>query len=127
VRQSLAQLIESVTVDAYGDAEQLIAFLTVFEEEVQVPCSAMLLDTVVDLLGFELEGDERRGIVTRCRLEGGRVDVASLADVRFESGRSRRGCMSNTGPGSACPHSPLGVQPAGAGRSRELCGQLEAR
>lgn len=84
---SLAELVESVIVDAYGDAEQLTAFLTVFDEEVRTPCSATVLDTTLSVVGFDWEGDERRGLVVRCRRhDGGGVQVVSLADVRFESG-----------------------------------------
>jgi hypothetical protein len=85
-RESLSQLIESITVDAYGADEQLTGFLTVFNEEVTLPCAAKVLDVDVEVLGFDVEGDERRGLVARCRRIGGRPGVVSLADVRFESG-----------------------------------------
>lgn len=73
-------------VDAYGTDEQLTAFLTVFEEEVDLPCAAEILGVDIEVLAFDLEGDERRGLVVRCRRTGGPTDVVSLVDVRFESG-----------------------------------------
>ncbi|MCU1494205.1 MAG: hypothetical protein JWO62_1969 [Acidimicrobiaceae bacterium] len=73
-------------MDAYGTDEQLSAFLTVFDEEVEVPSPAVVLDVAVEVLGFDLEGDERRGLVAQCRRESGRPGVISLADARFESG-----------------------------------------
>lgn len=85
-RQSLSELIDAITLDAYGTDEQLTAFLTVFDEQVALPCAAKVLDIEVEVLGFDLEGDERRGLVARCRRMGGRPGVVSLADVCFEPG-----------------------------------------
>lgn len=84
--QSLSQLVESITVDAYGAYEQLAAFLTVFEEEVSLPCAAKILGVDLEVRGFDLEGDERRGLVASCRRPGGSSAVVALADVRFETG-----------------------------------------
>ncbi len=81
--QSLAQLIEEITVDAYDTDEQMSGFLQVFQDEVAVPVVATVLDLAVEVTGFDLEGDERRGLVARCRREEVE-DVLSLADVHFE-------------------------------------------
>jgi hypothetical protein len=83
--QSLDELIDSVTLDAYGADEELTAFLTVFDDAVELPCPANVLDIDVDVLAFDFEGDERRGLVARCQRVGGRSSyVVSLADIRFE-------------------------------------------
>lgn len=84
--QSLDELIEFVTVDTYGVDEQLTAILVSFGDEVTLPCSGTVLDIDVEVIGFGIEGDERRGLVARCRRAGGRPGVVALADVRFESG-----------------------------------------
>jgi hypothetical protein len=84
--RSLSELIDSIVVDAYGTDEQLTAFLTVFDDEVDLPCAAQILGVEIEVVAFDLEGDERRGLVVRCRRNGGATDVVSLADVRFESG-----------------------------------------
>ena len=84
--QSRDALVGAITVDTFGVDEQLTAFLTVFDEEVMLPCTARLLDIDVEVLGFDIEGDERRGLVARCRRVGGRLGVVSLVDVRFASG-----------------------------------------
>ena len=81
--QSLARLVEEITVDAHDTDEQLSGFLQVFQDEVTVPVSAAVLGMTVEVTGFELEGDERRGLVARCRHQG-TTDVVSLADVHFE-------------------------------------------
>jgi len=43
VPQSLAKLIDEITVDAYDTDEQLSGFLQVFQDEVTVPASATVL------------------------------------------------------------------------------------
>ncbi len=83
-RESLSQLVDAITLGAYGTDEQLTAFLTVFDEQVAVPCGANVLDIEVEVLGFDLEGSDRRGLVARCRRVGGRPGVAWLIDVCFE-------------------------------------------
>lgn len=83
--QSLEQLIDEITVDAYDTDEQISGFLQVFQDEVTVPAGATVLGVAVEVTGFDLEGegDERRGLVARCqRLEV--EDILSLADIHFE-------------------------------------------
>jgi hypothetical protein len=81
-RHSLSQLIDAITSDAYGTDEAHTGFLTAFEEHLAVPCVTQVLDVEVEVLKFDLEGDERRGLVARCRRMGGRP----LADVCFVPG-----------------------------------------
>ncbi len=81
--QSLRQLVDEITVDAYDVDEQLSAFLQVFQDEVAVPARGVVMDVAVEVTGFDQEGDERRGLVARCQHKGG-VGTLSLADVRFE-------------------------------------------
>lgn len=83
-RVALQQLIDDITVDAYGDGEQLGAFLDAFEE-VDLPCPAVLLHVPVDVVRIDFTGDERRGLTARCRHEG-RAEEVSLADLRFQPG-----------------------------------------
>lgn len=84
--QVLSQLIESITIDAYSAEEQLMGFLTVFGDEIALPCVANILDVDVEVLGFDVKEDERRGLVASCRRAGGRPGAVSFADVRFHSG-----------------------------------------
>ena len=84
--RALSELIESIIVDAYGTDEQLAAFLGAFSEEVRVPCAATVLDIPVEIVRFDIEGDERRGLVARCGREAKPAGVVSLTDVRFEPG-----------------------------------------
>jgi hypothetical protein len=81
--QSLAELIDEITLDAYDLCEQLSGFLQVFVDEVTVPVPGAVLDIPVEITGFDFEGDERRGLVAQCQHEGG-TGTVSLVDVRFE-------------------------------------------
>ena len=67
VAQDLEQLIDEITVHAYGLDEQLTGFLQVFLDEVSLPASAVVLGSAVEVVGFAFEGDERRGLVAQCR------------------------------------------------------------
>lgn len=82
--QSLARLIDEITVDAHDTDEQLSGFLQVFQDEIATPTAAIVLGMAVEVVGFDLEGDERRGLVARCRHQGAAGTIA-LADVHFEA------------------------------------------
>jgi hypothetical protein len=81
--QDLGQLIDEITVDAYGLDEQLMGFLQVFLDEVTLPESGVVLGSAVEVVGFDIEGDERRGLVAQCR-HGEGTGTVSLVDVCFE-------------------------------------------
>jgi hypothetical protein len=81
--QTLAQLIDEITVDAYDTTEQLSGFLQVLQDEIGTPAAATVLGMDVEVTGFDPEGDERRGLVARCRYRGAAGTIA-LADVHFE-------------------------------------------
>jgi len=83
VAQDLEQLIDEITVDAYGLDEQLTGFLQVFLDEVTLPASAAVLGSAVEVVGFDFEGDERLGPVAQC-CHGKIAGTVSLIDVCFE-------------------------------------------
>lgn len=76
----LDESIEAITVDCYGDDEELGAFLQAFEDELELPMNASVVGVPVEVVAMEYGGDVRRGIVARCRREGEDYEV-SLADV----------------------------------------------
>lgn len=51
-RSDLDSMVESILVDAYGDDEQYVAFLTVIEEETRLPAAATLLGAPVTVTGL---------------------------------------------------------------------------
>jgi hypothetical protein len=74
-------VVETILVDAYGAEERYAAFLTVLEEESQLPAAATLLGIPVTVTGFRYT-DPTRGLVAVC--QGPReVGEVSLADLAF--------------------------------------------
>ncbi len=64
-RRELTALIEEAIVDAYGDAEQRIALLTMLQEHLAVPFATEILDMPVHVIRVDLnDADE---IVAICR------------------------------------------------------------
>lgn len=52
VLDNLDNLIEEITVDAYGDDEKLWAFRQAFEDHVTVPCEGFIIGEAVSLIEF---------------------------------------------------------------------------
>lgn len=73
-------LIEEVTVDAYGPDEQLWAFRQVFEDTVRFPFAGHVVGVEVQVDMVDYDGEERRGLVALYRRDGQRHTV-SLLDV----------------------------------------------
>lgn len=82
-RGALDALIEQITVDAYGDAEQLRAFRQAFEDDLRVPCAATIAGAPVTVIKFDFDGNERRGLTAKCLLPDGSEETISAADVRL--------------------------------------------
>src|SRR5829696_3005553 len=80
-RSDLDSVVETILVDAYGDDEQYVAFLTVIEEETRLPAAATLLGAPVTVTGLDYT-NEARGLVAICKGSNGTGEVA-LADLAF--------------------------------------------
>jgi len=78
---ALAELIEEITVDAYGEQEQLWAFRQAFEDNISLPTEGSVVGEPVVVVGFDYDGNERRGLTAKCRAVKGREHVVSAADV----------------------------------------------
>lgn len=77
----LNELIDEITVDANGEDEQLWAFRQAFEDDVAVPCEATVVGTPVQVLKFDYDGNERRGLTATCRRADGTKHVVAASDV----------------------------------------------
>lgn len=80
---SLDDLIEQITVDAYSDIEQLWAFRQAFEDDVVVPCDAFVIGERVTVIKFDFDGNERRGLTAKCRRSDGSEYSVVAAEVVF--------------------------------------------
>ena len=85
-RGALEDLIEQITVDACGDAEQLWAFRQAFGDDLTVPCAATIAGAPVTVVKFDFDGNERRGLTAKCRLQDGSQQTISAADVKLPAG-----------------------------------------
>ena len=79
--ESLDELIDEVTTDAYGD-EGFWAFLTAFEDAVSLPMKAKVIGSPVEVVKIDFDGDERRGLTADVRRKG-RTWTVGLLDVEF--------------------------------------------
>lgn len=85
------QLIDDLTIDAYGDEEQLWAFCNALRDGIAVPCDAFVIGEPVVVLGFDYDGNPLRGLVARCRRPGGSEYVIAACDVVLDE-RTERIC-----------------------------------
>ena len=76
---AIDDLIEMVTVDAYGEYEQLSSFCQAFDDEGRFPWRGLVVGVELDVTGVDFDGDERR-VVAVCRRDGQPYSV-SLLDV----------------------------------------------
>jgi tetratricopeptide (TPR) repeat protein len=78
---ALDELIEEITIDAYGDDEQLWAFRQAFEDDVALPADGFVIGEQVLVIAVNYDGNERRGLTARCRREDGSEYVVAASDV----------------------------------------------
>jgi hypothetical protein len=77
----LDELIESITIDAYGDDEKLRAFRQAFEDEIALPSDGFVIGEPVSVVKIDYDGNVRRGLTARCRREDGSEHVVAASDV----------------------------------------------
>jgi len=77
----LDKLVQEITTDAYGDHEQLWAFHAALEEGVELPCDAFVIGEPVSVVGLDYDGNERRGLVARCKRGDGSEYAVSAFDI----------------------------------------------
>ena len=80
---ALNELIAQITVDAYGEDEQLWAFRQALEDSVAVPCDAFVIGEPVSVLRFDYDGNDRRGLTATCRRLDGRKYAVAVSDMVF--------------------------------------------
>ncbi len=78
----LDALIDDLTVDAYGDEEQLAGFLVGAEEALQGGEPGSIAGIEVEVIEVDSGPDARTGLTARVQRNGQTYDVA-LADLTF--------------------------------------------
>ena len=86
------ELIDEVTVDAYGEDEQLWAFRQAFEDEARFPFAGRVVGVDVQVESIDYAGEERRGLVAHCRRdrELHSVSLLDVAPIPPVHGQTRR-------------------------------------
>ena len=77
----LDHLIAEITTDAHCDDEQLRAIHRALQNKADLPCDAFVIGEPVSVVGFDYDGNQRRGLVARCRREDGSEHVIAASDV----------------------------------------------
>jgi hypothetical protein len=77
----LDELIEQITVDAYGD-EGFWSFRQAFEDQVMLPLDATLVGVPISVTAIDFDGDERRGLVAVVQRDATRTSI-SLLDIEI--------------------------------------------
>jgi hypothetical protein len=81
------ELIEQITVDAYGD-EGYWSFRQAFEDHVRFPLPGSVLGVEVSVTAVDFDGDERRGL-TAIATRQGRTRSVSLLDIEVPGDQVR--------------------------------------
>ncbi len=78
----LDALIDELLVDAYGDEEQLVGFLSGAEAALVVGEIATVAGIEIRIVAVDCGPNARRGLIAVCERDGGRFEL-SLADIAF--------------------------------------------
>ncbi len=78
---ALDEMIEEITVDAYGDDEQLWAFRQAFEDDVELPADGFVIGEPVAVIAVDYDGNARIGLTAKCRREDGSVHMVAVSEV----------------------------------------------
>jgi hypothetical protein len=62
--KELERLTEEATVDAYGESEQATGFLTMLEENIELPFETEILGAAANVTGFDI--DDRDQVIAIC-------------------------------------------------------------
>jgi hypothetical protein len=82
---AVGELIEEVTVDAYGLGEQLWSFRQAFADTARCPFRGRVAGVLVDVVAVEFDGDELGGLIAVCERSDERHAVVLLDVVPDDS------------------------------------------
>jgi tetratricopeptide (TPR) repeat protein len=77
----LDRIIGEITSGACAGDKHLREFRQALEDAVSLPCDALVIGEPVAILGFDYDGNERRGLTARCRRDDGSEHVVAAAEV----------------------------------------------
>ena len=71
----LAEMIETATVDAYDDSGQATGWLTMFEDQLELPFKTKSLGVIVPVAGLDIRGCDQAVVI--CKRGRGRLTMVS--------------------------------------------------
>lgn len=74
-RSMINRMIEEATVDAYGDEEQATGFLTMIQDHVRCPFTALVVGEPVRVVGFDFGEPYETTVMAVCRRKGKRYKI----------------------------------------------------
>jgi hypothetical protein len=80
---SLDELIAEITVDCYGEDEELMGFENAFDEQGNFPCLGSVIGDEVQVLSVATH-DGRRELIATCERRGCRYELA-LLDIELHT------------------------------------------
>lgn len=83
-------LLDRILTDADGDEEQRWALRQALEDNVKVPCAAMIAGQPVKVTKFDYDGNARRGLTATIGRPDGSKHVVAAADIHIEDAPSHR-------------------------------------
>ena len=72
-KQRLEEMVEEAIVDAYGESEQVIGFLTLMDENLKVPFETEVLGVSVTVEKVDMTNDDQ--IVALCARAGNKQEI----------------------------------------------------
>lgn len=84
---SLDELIEQITVEAYGDGGYW-SFRQAFEDHIDFPIAASVIGAETTITEIDFDGDERRGLTATVERDG-RTWIVSILDIEVPDGEAR--------------------------------------
>jgi tetratricopeptide (TPR) repeat protein len=82
----LDEMIEQITIDAYGDDEALFAFRQAFEDNVELPADGFVIGEPVSVIEVDYDGNERRGLTAKCSREDGTEHTIAVFEIVLPQG-----------------------------------------
>ncbi len=79
----LDRLIAQITTEAPDEDEQFQAFREVLAARAGLPCDGFVIGEPISVVGFEYQGNRRRGLTARCRRDDGSEHVVAATEVVF--------------------------------------------
>jgi len=76
-------LIYEVIADANGEDELRWTFRQAFEDALSLPADGFVIGEPVTVIAFDHDGNQRRGLIARCRQEDGSEHTVAAAEVAF--------------------------------------------